>query len=238
MWIRCQTACKPGSVRITCGDAGRPFLWDACRHAPHATNPGGKAETPPRHGFRRTPAAPIRSCSRWGLPCQRRCRRRGALLPHRFTLTRGPIRREAGWPEGGLFSVALSLGSPPPVVIRHRVPVEPGLSSNAWASREAFTSAAARPSGPAHVPVRARRRKRPRRFCATQGRWPGAVASQKPNACSARGRASWCGDVGQLEVSLAHPARHFSVGVDGPRPALGRARALFAAPQPSTRVGP
>ena len=32
-------------------------------------------------------AVPIRSCSRWGLPCRLRCRRRGALLPHRFTLT-------------------------------------------------------------------------------------------------------------------------------------------------------
>jgi hypothetical protein len=31
-------------------------------------------------------AVPIRSCSRWGLPCRRRYRRRGALLPHRFTL--------------------------------------------------------------------------------------------------------------------------------------------------------
>jgi len=30
---------------------------------------------------------------------------------------------------GGLLSVALSLGSPPPGVTRHRVPVEPGLSS-------------------------------------------------------------------------------------------------------------
>ena len=30
---------------------------------------------------------------------------------------------------GGLFSVALSLGSPPPAVNRHRIPVEPGLSS-------------------------------------------------------------------------------------------------------------
>jgi hypothetical protein len=28
-----------------------------------------------------------------------------------------------------LFSVALSLGSPPPAVSRHRIPVEPGLSS-------------------------------------------------------------------------------------------------------------
>ena len=31
-------------------------------------------------------AVPIRSCSRWGLPCRLRRRRRGALLPHRFTL--------------------------------------------------------------------------------------------------------------------------------------------------------
>lgn len=30
---------------------------------------------------------------------------------------------------GGLFSVALSLGSPPPGVTRHRISVEPGLSS-------------------------------------------------------------------------------------------------------------
>ena len=37
----------------------------------------------PRH------AAPIRSCSRWGLPCRARCRPRGALLPHLFTLTLG-----------------------------------------------------------------------------------------------------------------------------------------------------
>src|SRR5579885_1309938 len=31
---------------------------------------------------------------------------------------------------GGVISVALSLGSPPPDVIRHRLSVEPGLSSN------------------------------------------------------------------------------------------------------------
>src|SRR5882672_10852347 len=30
---------------------------------------------------------------------------------------------------GGMFSVALSLGSPPPGVTRHRASVEPGLSS-------------------------------------------------------------------------------------------------------------
>jgi hypothetical protein len=72
--------------------------------------------------FHTTPAAPIRSCSRWGLPCPLCYQRGGALLPHRFTLT---------WASpGGLFSVALSLGSPPPDVIRHRFSVEPGLSSS------------------------------------------------------------------------------------------------------------
>src|SRR5438309_4078880 len=39
--------------------------------------------------------------------------------------------RPSGMPEraGGVLSVALSLGSPPPGVTRHRTSVEPGLSS-------------------------------------------------------------------------------------------------------------
>ena len=78
------------------------------------------------------PAAPIRSCSRWGLPCRPCCQGRGALLPHRFTLARGPGTNPGC--AGGLFSVALSLGSPPPAVGRHRIPVEPGLSSARRAS--------------------------------------------------------------------------------------------------------
>ena len=68
-------------------------------------------------------AIPIWSCSRWGLPCRVCYQTRGALLPHRFTLT---VRVN---PTGGLFSVALSLGSPPAAVSRHRVYLEPGLSS-------------------------------------------------------------------------------------------------------------
>jgi ribosomal protein L34 len=44
--------------------------------------------------------------------------------------------------RGGLFSVALSLGSPPPDVIRHRMSVEPGLSS-----RTTFRHWSARSSG-------------------------------------------------------------------------------------------
>src|SRR5690606_19011767 len=98
------------------------------------------------------PAAPIRSCSRWGLPCHPRCRGCGALLPHPFTLTQRttPRGRLAAAPRlrggrcrrGGLLSVALSLGSPPPGVTRHRLSVEPGLSSP-----RRSRGAAVRPSG-------------------------------------------------------------------------------------------
>ena len=86
-----------------------------------------------------TPAVPTWSCSRWGLPCRSCCQSRGALLPHPFTLTCWPI----AWRTGGLLSVALSLGSPPPAVSRHRIPVEPGLSS----TPRCRGAAAARPSG-------------------------------------------------------------------------------------------
>ena len=90
------------------------------------------------HGQGRA-VVPTWSCSRWGLPCLRRCRRSGALLPPRFTLARRP--EPEGWkaPAGGLLSAALSLRSPSPGVTRHRVPVEPGLSSP--------TSPRERPSG-------------------------------------------------------------------------------------------
>ena len=81
----CQPACKPGSVwRVA--PPRRPFLWGADRSVPRATNPGGGEDRAGARVAPRTRAAPIRSCSRWGLPCRLRCRTRGALLPHRFTL--------------------------------------------------------------------------------------------------------------------------------------------------------
>src|SRR5579859_7900408 len=43
--------------------------------------------------------------------------------------TLSPLPSVAKAMEGGLLSVALSLGSPPPDVIRHHISVEPGLSS-------------------------------------------------------------------------------------------------------------
>jgi hypothetical protein len=65
---------------------------------------------------------------------------RGAVRSCR-TVSPLPAGRLAAPCAGGVFSVALSLGSPPPEVIRHRIPVEPGLSSTARAA------AAVQPSG-------------------------------------------------------------------------------------------
>jgi len=133
--VLCGVRCEP--------DAWRPFLWNAGCPALRATHPDGGIRTSILERCRLSDAAlhtvPIRFCSRWGLPCRLRYRKRGALLPHRFTLTAAsprrppPVnrRRVKGGGRGGLFSVALSLGSPPPDVIRHRMSMEPGLSSPA-----------------------------------------------------------------------------------------------------------
>ena len=136
--------------------AGRPFLWDDPCGPPLATYPNDRPGEGWRPVLRRTDrVVPIRSCSRWGLPCRRCCQRRGGLLPHRFTLTPPALRlrrvssREPHCRRGGLFSVALSLGSPPPDVIRHRFSVEPGLSSPAVFRH--VTGAAVQPAGVRYV---------------------------------------------------------------------------------------
>ncbi len=143
-----QTACKPGSVPRR--QPGRwPFIWDARCRAPRATYPGGGAET------RLAGAGPRWTRRSAGRPYS-------VLLPVGFALpspspgTRcaltapfHPYRRKAHpWMAGagGLLSVALSLRSPSPGVTRHRVSVEPGLSSPV--AGEPDTTAAIRPSDP------------------------------------------------------------------------------------------
>jgi hypothetical protein len=63
---------------------------------------------------------PIWPCSRRGLPCHNRYQLRGALLPHHFTLTCGPSHA-GSLRIGGIFPVALSVGSRPPGVTWRRV---------------------------------------------------------------------------------------------------------------------
>jgi hypothetical protein len=75
-----------------------------------------------------------------GLGHEARCRLYSVLLPVGLAVPRAlpparcaltapfhPYRTPEG--AGGLLSVALSLGLPPPDIIRHRVSMEPGLSS-------------------------------------------------------------------------------------------------------------
>ena len=117
----CQTACKPGSVRPLQGGTTIP-LGRVLRRASR-DQPGRRSGTAPCLAtqpslFGLAPggvyhAAPVA---------------RGAVRSCRTVspLPAGPANLSC---TGGLFSVALSLGSPPPAVSRHRVSVEPGLSS-------------------------------------------------------------------------------------------------------------
>ncbi len=93
-----RTACKPGSVprRSSARSEGRVMAIHLGRPSPDASRdlPGQRRGNPPAGVSPRV--APIWSCSRWGLPCHRRYRQRGALLPHPFTLARlrpGGLRR-------------------------------------------------------------------------------------------------------------------------------------------------
>ena len=122
--------------------AGRPFLWDGVCTPPRATHPDDRPGE--RLAVTRR-VVPIRSCSRWGLPCHRCCQRCGGLLPHRFTVTLMAAMPHHGCDQGRFFSVALSLGLPPPGVTRHRFSVEPGLSSPVVFRH--MTAAVAQPTG-------------------------------------------------------------------------------------------
>ena len=124
-----QTACKPGSVPPPCGDAAIIPL-----------------DRPSRDGSRDLPGALGPATA---LPCLAEASRGAGslfgLAPggacHAALVTKVPVRsyrtlspfpsipdRARG--EGGLLSVALSLGLPPVGVTHRHVVVEPGLSSS------------------------------------------------------------------------------------------------------------
>jgi len=136
--VACQTACKPGSVPTTANRRGGwPFIWDARRRTPRATHPDGGAETrlPAEAGVPSLLGLAPGGVYRAVLVTE------NAVRSYR---TLSPLPASKGMPRksGGLLSVALSLGSPPPGVTRHRVSVEPGLSSPGTAE-----AARRRPSG-------------------------------------------------------------------------------------------
>ena len=142
-----QPACKPGSVWGV-APPRRPFIWDVCCQTPQAINPGGGPEDgldaaalPARVRPPLFDLAPGGVCPAADVT--------GRAVRSYRTVSPFP-RSEA---RGGLFSVALSLGSPPAAVSRHRSFKEPGLSSTGFAvALAAFRAAFAitlrqRPSG-------------------------------------------------------------------------------------------
>ena len=107
-------------------EAGHPWIFQSSLAAP------GRHRT--RSLLRPRISLPIWSCSVWGLPCPRRYRRSGALLPHHFTLTPAGLAVQAnllghsGSPseEGVAEAVcflwhwpSMSLNAHVPDVIRH-----------------------------------------------------------------------------------------------------------------------
>jgi hypothetical protein len=123
----CRRACKPDSVED--GHSSRPCITTGLQQPTRRFPPRGSVscrEGPTlahRAGTHRGKSGPNRdslpiwSCSVWGLPCLRRYRRSGALLPHLFTLTCSSREQRAvsslwHWPSRGLHA-------PVPDVIRH-----------------------------------------------------------------------------------------------------------------------
>ena len=98
---------------------GRSFLWDMSCNMPHATNPNDGAGEPPKpEGFCRSYSVllPVGFTVPPLLPAER-CALTAPFHPYLQPVPWCPMVRN---PEGGLFSVALSLRSPSPVVNRHR----------------------------------------------------------------------------------------------------------------------
>ena len=99
-------------------------------------SPGASSDQPERSGPRTGPEAPRRPASLlFGLAPGGACRAADVAADAvRSCRTLSPLPTSSRMPRirlmaGGLLSVALSLGSPPPDVIRRRVRMEPGLSS-------------------------------------------------------------------------------------------------------------
>ena len=103
---RHQPACKPGSVghrrwlRTIRDGHSSGTTFARCLEQPTRTT--SLTSLLRRYRFRELGrvAVPIRSCSRCGLPCRIRCRTRGALLPHLFTLTAPSLYSSPACGEG------------------------------------------------------------------------------------------------------------------------------------------
>ena len=139
----CQPACKPGSVwrfpSATAIHLGRRLRAASC------DQPGWRAWShglAPQVSLRARP--PLFGLAPGGV-CPATSVARGAVRSYR---TISPLPQAAEADRGGLISVALSLGSPPAAISRHRWSMEPGLSSatSCIATVARLAAAAVRPA--------------------------------------------------------------------------------------------
>src|SRR5262245_48588174 len=145
--VKCQLACKPGSVwRLPSATAIHLGLGSL----PASSNqPGRRPGSRLVAGVASAPAPPLFGLAPGGV-CRAASVAGDAVRSYR-TLSPLPLR---GRPRaGGLLSVALSLGSPPAAVSRHRRSLEPGLSSTGRVWPRSLI-ARQRPSGQLAVAIR------------------------------------------------------------------------------------
>ena len=146
-----QPVYTPGSVRRGLPRARRPFIWDGYCYPPQAIYPDDN----PKQAWAQAPCHPYSILLLVGFTVPltlllARCALTAPFHPYLFcgqalskkscdVFGAGPFNAKP-YPKspatflgpgqtGGLFSVALSLRSPSPDVIRHHFSVEPGLSS-------------------------------------------------------------------------------------------------------------
>ena len=127
---------------------GRPLPSASC------DRPERRREGPPGIPASGMPAAPTWSCSRWGFPCRRRCRRRGALLPHRFTLAARPVFRDG---PAVYFLWHFPWGRPRRALPGTVPPWSPDFPPSARGRRAAIRPSGTRRSGSSRRPCQSRK---------------------------------------------------------------------------------
>ena len=224
---KCQRVCKPGSVHPLRGCAAIPLGDGSLR--PSSNQPGRRARNRPI------------------------CRPYSVLLPVGFAVPlplpaarcalTAPFHLRRAETRCDLLSVALSLGSPPPAVTRHRRSVEPGLSSPRL--REP------RPPDPLALAYVACPRSRSKRSCARaeqkRAGSPGIRRRSSPSISSGRKRR-WKATDRRLSGRARHSRsararagsrRRSSADRSGPWSAAAqRGRAAPAAPSRTARPDP
>jgi hypothetical protein len=156
--VRCQLTCKPGSVgpsRLTTGGRGDHSSLTGITAGLMQPTRMTSLENRLAKGFRPLPRHPYLVLLPVGFAVP-------SLLPGPRCALTAPFHPYSGRSRSGLLSVALSLGSPPAAVSRHRISMEPGLSS------PTETGAVTRSTGEAHMAEMAVARQ------ALAGSWRGA----------------------------------------------------------------